>query len=39
MGNFYTSFSVLYPDGTVVSVNAGAEESTLWQLLSFLLPN
>lgn len=39
MGNFYTSFSVLYPDGTVVSVIAGAEESTLWQLLSFLLPN
>ena len=39
MGNFYTSFSVLYPDGTVVSVKVSAEESTLWQLLSFLLPN
>ena len=39
MGNLYTHFSVLYSDGTVVSVSVSAEESTLWQLLSFLLPN
>ena len=39
MGNLYAHFSVLYPDGTVVSVSVSAKESTLWQLLSFLLPN
>ena len=39
MGNLYTHFSVLYPDGTVVSVSVSAEETALWQLLSFLLPD
>lgn len=39
MGNSYMHFGVLYPDGTVVSVNVSAEENTLWQLLHFLLPD
>lgn len=38
MGNVYTYFGVLYPDGTVVNVTVSAPETELWQLLAFLLP-
>ena len=38
MGNVYTHFGVLYPDGTVVCVSVSAPETELWQLLAFLLP-
>ena len=38
MGNVYTHFGVLYPDGTVVNVTVSAPETELWQLLAFLLP-
>ncbi len=37
MGNVYTHFGVLYPDGTVVHVTASADAQTLPALLSFLL--
>ena len=37
MGNVYTHFGVLYPDGTVVRVSASADAEVLPALLSFLL--
>lgn len=37
MGNVYTHFGVLYPDGTVVHVSASADEETLPALLAFLM--
>lgn len=37
MGNVYTHFGVLYPDGTVVRVSTAADEEELPTLLAFLM--